>query len=159
MKKIEKLQSSDMKSLSGEVICTTAPTNLTMMNKINEIIDILNQEVSQPEEKEFAPYFDNDYRCPECQEELLVTCKHPLELYCACCQRKIDLDEMGEELTFVKETLPNRKVKNNTEERSFSKEELETIKQIIDTHDGHGVGYEALSDILKKVDRLLSLEK
>lgn len=38
--------------------------------------------------------YSEDYTCPICGEELLVTCIHPLELYCTRCRENVELNEL-----------------------------------------------------------------
>lgn len=40
--------------------------------------------------------YSEDYSCPKCGEELLVTCIHPLELYCTRCRENVELNEIIE---------------------------------------------------------------
>jgi len=38
--------------------------------------------------------YSEDYSCPICGEELLITCIHPLELYCTRCRENVELNEL-----------------------------------------------------------------
>jgi len=58
---------------------------------------------SQPEEKKqrVGCEYSDCYRCPECNDELLVTCLHPLELLCTRCREYVEIEDVVEKATYV----------------------------------------------------------
>lgn len=69
---------------------------------LNNIIEALNSQ-SQPEEKKqrVGCEYSDCYRCPECNDELLVTCLHPLELLCTRCREYVEIEDVVEKATYV----------------------------------------------------------
>ena len=69
---------------------------------LNNIIETLNSQ-SQPEEKKqrVGCEYSDCYRCPECNDELLVTCLHPLELLCTRCREYVEIEDVVEKATYV----------------------------------------------------------
>lgn len=62
--------------------------------KTNELIEAHNSQ-SQPEEKgRIGCEYSDCYKCPKCNDELLVTCLHPLELLCTRCREYVELEEI-----------------------------------------------------------------
>jgi DNA-directed RNA polymerase subunit RPC12/RpoP len=39
--------------------------------------------------------YSEDYKCPECGDELLVTSREPLELLCTRCRMYVELEDIG----------------------------------------------------------------
>lgn len=63
---------------------------IELANKTNELIEAHNSQ-SQPEEKgRIGCEYSDCYKCPKCNDELLVTCLHPLELLCTRCREYVE---------------------------------------------------------------------
>lgn len=170
MKKIKGLKKLDLDMYSGQ-----GYIDRQLEGKINEIIvnqnliiDRLNQEVSQPEEKKPRIVYVGveefeENRCKNKVENNTEECKHKyiLESHCMGLLR-IRCPLCGD----IRDIADSTPIQELLSERSFSKEELEYIKEFIEFRKGHyrenGKSewyFNKIIDILYKIDRLLSSEK